>query len=936
MRKLFLLLSVCLLLVMPACSKKDDKGAKATKDAVIVQDETSKPTSEQTKEPKETETKKVVEQTKETASELTEQPAKEKEDATTEQPTKQPTQEPTKAPTQEPTQPTFTVNEMNTTMYVVSGVNVRSGPSTDYEVIGSLGQNAKINVTGQASTGWYRIEYNGAVGYCANGYLSSSEPVISTPEPVTQAPTQTPTQTPTQAPSRVDYDPNEVAKKAVEICKSKGMITTEDALKTALKEGRITKEEYDEYYPLDGMEDSYYSVFVNVDLNKAADIAGFKFGTVDTGIRTPLSSDQQKLLAYCMYYGYSTTEFAEPTIDQKNHYIGTQTMVWVITEGLFNTPEGDSAATKICACAPDPDSALSYYSNLKADILKSFNAVAPSFATRAASEAPTYTLKWNESNKRYEYTLKDTNGVLSTFDIKLDGYKVEKNGNSVTISSTKVNEKSTTAKATSTAGVVETTTSCVFWLTGDDKDQEFVSEQPQADPISAYFKVNTESIGYGDLTKTDASTGAKVKGAVYGIYSDSACKTKIGSMTTDANGYAKSKELTPGTYYIKEISVPKPYLVDSKTYTLSVTAGKTTGIKVSDKEQKAKLTIYKQGEVLTGWNGKNFTYETRKLKGATFTVSAAEDIYRADGTRVYKKGDVVSSGLTTKGDAGVTVSGLYLGTYTIKETAAPSGYKLNTNERTVTFSYGGQSEEIVSKAMTVTDTRQKANVSVIKKDSSTFNTLSGGKYTIYAASDIKNVDGKVIVTKDTALQTVTTGTDGKGSFTVDLPINKTYYITETKAPTGYIRSGEKYSFAFSYLSNTLASTSFSHTFTNDRVQASIAIEKVDAETGKAVPQGDGSLEGAVYGLYAREDIVHPDGKKGVLYKKDTLVKKLTTDANGKASVKVGKYTLIEETSPYGYKIAKEISFEVKETGKVQKVVMKDEQVMNHLFFHLFQ
>lgn len=50
-------------------------------------------------------------------------------------------------------------------------------------------------------------------------------------------------------------------------------------------------------------------------------------------------------------------------------------------------------------------------------------------------------------------------------------------------------------------------------------------------------------------------------------------------------------------------------------------------------------------------------------------------------------------------------------------------------------------------------------------------------------------------------------------------------------------------------------------------------------------------------------------------------------------LKVGKYTLIEETSPYGYKIAKEISFEVKETGKVQKVVMKDEQVMGKIIIN---
>ena len=161
---------------------------------------------------------------------------------------------------------------------------------------------------------------------------------------------------------------------------------------------------------------------------------------------------------------------------------------------------------------------------------------------------------------------------------------------------------------------VEPTTSSVFWLTGDADDQEFVSEQPQADPVSAYIKVKTEEMGYGDLVKTDASTGKKVKGAVYGIYSDSACKNKVDSMTTDENGYAKSKSLTAGTYYVKEISVPKPYIIDSNVYTLAVTAGKTTRLNVSDKEQMGKLTIYKEGEVLTKWNGTNFVYEKKMLR----------------------------------------------------------------------------------------------------------------------------------------------------------------------------------------------------------------------------------------------------------------------------------------------------------------------------------
>ena len=67
----------------------------------------------------------------------------------------------------------------------------------------------------------------------------------------------------------------------------------------------------------------------------------------------------------------------------------------------------------------------------------------------------------------------------------------------------RVNTSATTGTFTSNSGKVEVNGSCVFWLTGDSKDQEFVSEVPSGDPLPAYIKVKTENIGYGEITKTD-------------------------------------------------------------------------------------------------------------------------------------------------------------------------------------------------------------------------------------------------------------------------------------------------------------------------------------------------------------------------------------------------------------------------------------------------
>jgi LPXTG-motif cell wall-anchored protein len=667
---------------------------------------------------------------------------------------------------------------------------------------------------------------------------------------------------------------------------------------------------------------------------------GGQLMTSDENPNTSMSTAQKKLLAYCMYYGYSSTEVQAPTDEQSNQYIATQAMVWIIMEGVFGTDGADSAAGTLCACAPDPDAAYSYYETLRDNIQTSYNAIRPSFASSTKSDATTYELKWNESNQRFEYTFTDTNGVLGNYDFSIDGFSVQKSGNTMTIYTKSVNTTDALGSFSSASGAVDTTSSCVFWLTGNSGDQEFVSERPTADPISAYIKVRTENIGYAEITKTDESSGVKLNGAVYGIYSDSGCTNKVATVTTDANGYAKSAALSAGTYYVKEITTPKGYVLSDKVHTLTVKAGQTTAISATDKEQMGSLTIYKEGEVLTGWNGSNFTYETRKLSGAAFKVTAGADIYKADGTKVYSKGDVVAVNLVTGSNGQVLLTDLHLGTYVVTETKSIDGYTLNTTPQTVTISYKDQNVTVQAESTTVKNSRQKAEVSVVKKDSDTGNVLAGGQYTIYAGNDIVNYAGKVIVTKGTALQTVTTGTDGKAAYGVDLPISNSYYISETKAPYGYQRNeSDVYSFSFQYLSETSAKATFSHIFENDRTTAKIHVYKVDKETGLAIPQGDATLEGAVYGLYARDDIVHPDGTTGVLYGAGELITTMKIDGNGDAEVGnlyLGNYYVKEISPSEGYLADEEehdviCDYEGDLVAEVSRSTTSEEQVIKQPF-----
>lgn len=415
------------------------------------------------------------------------------------------------------------------------------------------------------------------------------------------------------------------------------------------------------------------------------------------------------------------------------------------------------------------------------------------------------------------------------------------------------------------------------------------------------------------IIKKDKGSNALLAGAVYGIYADEACTKLIKKMpATNAKGESEVKiTKTQDTVYLREISGPSGYVLDTKAYGVKLVVGQTASKNLTDKEQKGALTIYKEGEVLTGAavteNGVTFTYEKRKLKGAVYSVYAGADIKAADGTLIYKKGALVKDNLVTGDDGSVTLKNLYLGTYTVTETKAPDNYVCKGESKTVELVYAGQTVEVQTGSATFLNERQKAAVRVEKQDEETKNPLSGGIYGLYAAEDIK-IDGKTVVPKGTLIEKATTGADGKASYKAELPINYSYSIREIQAPELYLRNSEDtYTFTFKFTNDTEEKVNFSHTFTNKRVNATIDLVKEDSETGNSA-QGDAVFEGAIYGLYAREDINHPDGRSGVLYKKGEQVATLTTDKEGKASVSnlyLGKYYLKEITPPVGYLLDEE-------------------------------
>ena len=480
----------------------------------------------------------------------------------------------------------------------------------------------------------------------------------------------------------------------------------------------------------------------------------------------------------------------------------------------------------------------------------------------------------------------------------------------------------------------------------DTQDLALVFGEGITDEKYIDFKVSWIEQATIEIVKKDDTADVNLAGAVFGVYSDEACTKLITQMpATDKNGKSSVTIIkTQDTVYLKEITAPQGYVVNATATNVKLVANKTSAVTVENKEQLAELTIYKEGQVLTGAevseSGTVFQYENRRQKNAVYNVYAGADIVTAYGTKVYSKGDLVKENLTTGENGSVTLKNLHLGTYVVKETKAPDSFYNGSEEKSVTLTYAGQNKEVVFADVTFNNERQKADVSVVKQDKDTKKPLKGGIFALYASDDIRNADGSVVVKKGTLIEKVTTGADGTAKFTVDLPIGYSYSVKEDQAPEGYVRNTEDvYTFKFSYTNDKEATVSFAHTFSNDRVTAKINLYKVDKETGKAVPQGDATLKGAVYGLYAREDIVHPDGATGTIYEAGEQVASLTTDDKGQASVNglyLGKYYVKEITPPTGYLADAEehdltCSYEGDMTAEVKRECTSSEQVIKQPF-----
>ena len=251
-----------------------------------------------------------------------------------------------------------------------------------------------------------------------------------------------------------------------------------------------------------------------------------------------------------------------------------------------------------------------------------------------------------------------------------------------------------------------------------------------------------------------------------------------------------------------------------------------------------------------------------------------------------------------------------------------SAYKLTTNSSTqdLAFIFGEGVETTNKVSLNVTWTKQ-AEIAIVKNDKDTGNHLAGAIYGVYRDKECSD------------LITQMPATDSKGASKVT--VEKTQdvvYVKEIQPPANYQADPTVYS-----VNINIGKTSTKNVL-NERTYAKIHLIKEDAETG-ANPQGDATLEGAVYGLYARENIVHPDGTTGIVHKAGDLVSTLKVDRKGDAVVKdlyLGKYFVKEIQAPEGYLLDEtehdvECSYEGGTVPTIERTVKSTELVMKQPF-----
>lgn len=427
------------------------------------------------------------------------------------------------------------------------------------------------------------------------------------------------------------------------------------------------------------------------------------------------------------------------------------------------------------------------------------------------------------------------------------------------------------------------------------------------------------------VTKTDAETNtsqgdATLAGAVYGIYNNGKLVDKY---TTDKNGgFTTSYYVCGDNWTLKEIEPSEGYLLDETEYHIGAESKKYTlennsiSMCVTENILKGKIAIIKHTD-----DGST-KIETPE-KGAEFQV------YLKSAGSYNKAKETERDTLVCDEYGFAETKNLPYGTYTVHQTKGWNGtefiadFDVFVNEDGKTYKY------------LINNASLESYVKIVKIDSET------GKHIPYAGAgfQIYNSDGKLVTMTYTypvvtTIDTFYTNSDGYLITPETLPYGKGYSVIEVQAPYGYILDSTPV-----YFDITAENTSEENGVTivkaekkNTPQKGTITVEKTGEIFSNVTSSGKkeivyqpeyslNGLSGAVFEIYADEDIKTPDGT--VRAKKGELVATLKTNSKGTATSKqlyLGKYRVVEKTAPYGFVLNRTVNYiELTYSGQNEKV-----------------
>lgn len=395
----------------------------------------------------------------------------------------------------------------------------------------------------------------------------------------------------------------------------------------------------------------------------------------------------------------------------------------------------------------------------------------------------------------------------------------------------------------------------------------FVSEDGQ---VYRFLINNAPYEAIIEIVKKDAETGKIIPAAGVGFkvrntdtgeyivqHINYPTPTDIDIYYTDVSGKLMMPEKLPyGNYEIIEQCTAYGYILDSAPIAFKVTGEKTiVTVEKFNMPQKGIIHITKSGEIFFSAMETDGVYSLvfadKNLAGATYEITAAEDIITPDGTLRYAKGMVVDT-LTTDENGAAESKPLYLGKYTVRETKAPYGMVLNSTPKTVELTYAGETVKLTETAAEFYNERQKAALSLAKilgKDE-TFGIGNNGEilsvqFGLYAAEDLFAADGS-FVPNDGLLEIANCDENGNITFVTDIPVGAKLYVKEIATDSHYILSDEKYPVTFDYAGQDTALVEIKanggEAIKNDILYGSVKGLKIDRETEKPIV-------GAKFGLF---------------------------------------------------------------------------------------